>query len=117
MLKVSSKCYSNNFINREIKWKNLFILKNVMDKSRREEVDNTGKTIAQSLIEEGIEKGIEKGIERGIKRGRKEGIKLGLHQGMQLFLIDTLEIRFEIVPSNLVEAINNITETKVLRLR
>jgi hypothetical protein len=65
-----------------------------------EEVEKMGRTIAQSLIEEGI----------------VEGKKEGLSQGMQQMIIETLELRFEIVPVDIIEAINYVMNVNTLRM-
>lgn len=67
------------------------IEESILDKSRREEVKKMGKTIAQSLIDEGIEK------------------------GMQQLLIDALEIKFGSIPSDIIKSINNITGKETLK--
>jgi len=69
---------------------------NVVERIRREEVDKMGRTIAQELIEEGMEK--------------------GLYQGMQQMIIETLELRFEIAPISLIEAINDVMNVNTLRI-
>jgi hypothetical protein len=77
---------------------------NVVERIRREEVDKMGRTIAQALIEEGMVEGIEK--------GKKEG----LSQGMQQMIFETLELRFEIAPISLIEAISNVMNVNTLRI-
>jgi hypothetical protein len=72
--------------------------------SRREEVRKMGKTIAQALIEEGKEAGLQKGLQRG------------LLQGMCPLLLETLEVKFEAVPKELIKTINSIKNTETLRI-
>jgi hypothetical protein len=85
--------------------------KGVTGKFRLEEVKKMGKTIAQSLMDEGFEKGFEKGVEKGMEKNIEEGIG----KGMQQFLVDALEIKFKSIPSNMAEFINNITNKENLR--
>jgi len=59
-----------------------------------------GRTIAQALIEE----------------GKEEGLKEGLYQGMQQMIIETLELRFEIAPVDIIEAINDVMNVNTLRM-
>jgi len=54
-----------------------------------------GRTIAQALIEE----------------GREEGLKEGLKEAV----IETLELKFKVIPKNIVNAINNIVKIDILR--
>ena len=61
---------------------------NITDRSRREEVESMGKTMAQLLIEEGREEGRE--------------------EGKAEFLIRLLQIKFGFVPQDIVEKISSI---------
>ncbi len=52
----------------------------------------------------------------------REGLQQGLQQGLQEkletmkgFLLDTLELRFERIPEEMVKSINNITDDEILR--
>ena len=72
------------------------IKENITDKSRREEVESMGKTMAQLLIEEGEERGEARGEVRGEVRGKAE------------FLIRFLYRKFELVPEDIIEKINSI---------
>lgn len=65
--------------------------KNIKERKRYEEVEKMGRTIAQALIEEGREKGLKEAI------------------------IETLELKFEVVPKDLANAINNIMKIDILR--
>ncbi len=42
--------------------------------------------------------------------------KKGLQQGLRQSVLETLEIKFEVVPSRLIEAIGEITNTEVLKI-
>jgi len=71
---------------------------NVIERSRKEEVEKMGKTIAEALIEEGKELGKELGI---IAAKQEDSIKL-------------LRAKFDTLPQTLVERIRSIHEVKQL---
>ena len=50
------------------------------------------------------------------EEGMKEGMKEGIQQGMQKLLVDTLEIKFEIIPKTLINSINEVTDSETLRI-
>ena len=77
------------------------------DRSRQEEIQTMGKTIAQHLIEEGRELGVKEGRELGVKEGRELGVKegeahgrtFGELEGRQLMLLNLLCAKFgELTP-------------------
>jgi hypothetical protein len=73
----------------------------------RQEVFKMGKTIAQSLIEQGIERGIEQGIERGIERGMEKGEV----KARRSILIRQLHKRFGELPNEMVLTIEATEDT------
>jgi flagellar biosynthesis/type III secretory pathway protein FliH len=75
-----------------------------------------GKTIAQTLIEEGKEKGIQQGLQEGLQKGLQRGLQKGLLQGMRQLLLETLEMKFEAIPKELIKIINSIKNTETLRI-
>ncbi|MBI2875629.1 MAG: DUF4351 domain-containing protein [Candidatus Tectomicrobia bacterium] len=50
------------------------VLEAVRERLRREEIEKMGKTIAESLIEEGKELGKELGLQQGILQAKQEDI-------------------------------------------
>lgn len=58
---------------------------------------------------------MQKGIEQGIEQGRQEGIEQGSLQNARESVLEVLDIRFEVVPSELIEAINEIEDTSFLK--
>ncbi|HEY9710191.1 MAG TPA: hypothetical protein V6D48_18430 [Oculatellaceae cyanobacterium] len=58
---------------------------------------------------------MQKGIEQGIEQGRQEGIEQGSLQTARESVLEVLEIRFEVVPPELIEAINEIEDTSFLK--
>ena len=54
-------------------------------------------------------------IEEGREKGKEEGIQLGLLQNARESVLAALQVRFETVPPELVEVINNIADITRLR--
>jgi hypothetical protein len=56
-------------------------------------------------------------IERiALKEGYEKGIQDGMQQEIQRLLLQTLNIKFEKIPENLIEKINKITDTETLEM-
>ncbi len=58
------------------------------------------RTIADSLIEQGV----QQGIQQGILEAAKEAV------------LDSLEVRFEVVPQSIAETLSKITDPSILRI-
>jgi len=86
----------------------------VKDKSRREEVERMGKTIAQALIEEGKEIGKELGIKEGKELGIREGKELGLVQAKQEALMKLLQNKFGDSARDIIERVKTIQDINEL---
>ncbi len=55
-------------------------------------------------------------VERiGMRKGREEGLQLGLQQGLQQGLLETLDVRFGIVPVSISDDVGQIQEPDRLR--
>lgn len=48
--------------------------------------------------------------------GIEKGLKQGIQQGIQQSVIDTLEVRFEVVPRSIAEAVEGIEDVSVLKM-
>ena len=79
---------------------------NIEDKSRRKEVEEMGKTMAQELIEEGEARGKAMGEEKGKAMGRE----LGTIEAKQDAIIRLIRIRFEYIPETLANNIKSINQ-------
>ena len=71
------------------------------------ELQNNAMSLAEQLRQEGLEKGLEKGLQKGLQKGRQEGI--------QEDILEALEIRFDLVPAGLREAVVAIQDPAHLR--
>jgi len=72
--------------------------------------DKGGKilpTIADALREQGKQEGVQQGIQQGIQQG--------MLQKSREYLIDTLEIRFEIIPRSILRVLNEINDPSILK--
>ena len=49
------------------------------------------------------------------QEGRSEGISEGILQGSREGVIEVLEVRFEVLPSDLIEKINQIEDLELLK--
>jgi flagellar biosynthesis/type III secretory pathway protein FliH len=65
-------------------------------------------TLAEQWIEQGVEKGIQEGIQRGIQEGQ-------LRAGREA-VIETLELRFGVVPRSVIKGIDSIEELTLLKM-
>jgi predicted transposase/invertase (TIGR01784 family) len=64
-------------------------------------------TIADSLIEEGRKQGLEQGMQQGMQQG--------IIQNAREDIIDSLKVRFDIVPESMINTINEINDPEVLK--
>jgi len=55
-------------------------------------------------------------IERGMQQGIQQGIQEGTLQTAQEVVIDTLEVRFEVVPQSIVKTIREINDPSILKI-
>lgn len=53
-------------------------------------------------------------IEQGLEKGLKQGLQQGLQQGIRRSLMQVLNIRFKLIPEDVISKINNITNTETL---
>jgi len=58
--------------------------------------------------------GMERGMQQGLQQGTRQGIRQGVQQGIRQGIIEVLQMRFERIPSSLVERVNAIGDTAVL---
>ena len=65
----------------------------------------------QEIFQEGMEKGIEKGMEKGIEKGKRDG----LLQDAREMVLDNVDVRFGIIPEDIVKAVKAIQEIETLR--
>lgn len=63
---------------------------------------------------EAKQEGIQEGIEQGIAQGIAQGIERGAVQTLRQIVIGILETRFEVVPPEVIEAINGIEDKELL---
>ena len=57
----------------------------------------------------------ERGLEQGLEQGTRQGLEQGTRQTLQSNIIRILQIRFEIVPSELINAINSLNNISELQ--
>lgn len=57
----------------------------------------------------------QEGIEEGLQEGRQLGIEFGILQMGRDNLIEVLETRFDEVPTSIIDAVNNINDSSVLK--
>ena len=56
-------------------------------------------------------------IQEGVQKGLKEGLEQGLRQRVEAtrnHVLDILKIRFELVPADVIDAINNLSQVAIL---
>ena len=53
--------------------------------------------------------------QEGFQQGFQEGFQQGILQGAREVLLVVLEVRFEVVPPEVIEAVNQIEDTSVLK--
>ncbi len=53
--------------------------------------------------------------QEGFQQGYQEGFQQGLLQGAREMLLVVLEVRFEVVPPEVIEAVNRIEERSLLK--
>ncbi|MFH1076384.1 MAG: hypothetical protein V1753_06030 [Pseudomonadota bacterium] len=63
----------------------------------------------------GIEKGILQGIQQGIQQGVLQGIQQGIIQKAQEAVVDTLEVRFDVVPQSITKRLKSICDPAILK--
>jgi len=94
------------------------VSKSVQTRKRQEEVNNMGRTIAQSLIEEGEQRGEQRGMEKGMEKGMERGVEKGKLEYAQSSTLNVLTARFS-VPSpaltDLKERVQRIENLSVLQ--
>ncbi len=59
--------------------------------------------------------GLEKGMLEGLEKGMLEGLEKGLLEGQREYVLDILDLRFDPVPSDVIEAVRQITDHKLLK--
>jgi len=59
---------------------------NIIDKSRKEVIEEMGKTMAQVWIEQGMQRGMQQGMQQGLQQGLQQGKKEGLYEAISLGL-------------------------------
>ena len=72
-------------------------------------------TIAESLIEEGRQQGVLQGLQQGLLQGLLQGRQQGILQTAYEHVYEILTIRFGIVPRSLLDTMQRIENTAVLK--
>lgn len=90
------------------------------DRSRRQEIETMGKTIAQHLIEEGEARGktiaqslIEESEARGEAKGKAKGEAKGEVRGRQMVLLNQLQAKFGDLPPEVERRVRNLSMTEL----
>ncbi len=65
-------------------------------------------TIADSLIEQGVQQGMQQGMQQGIQQGILKTAKEAV--------LDSLEVRFAVVPQSIAETLGRITDPSILKI-
>ena len=79
-------------------------------------------TLAEQWIEQGMQKGMQKGMQQGMQKGMERGRKQGLHQGIQegtlkgtrTMVAEALKTKFDTLPEEIFEKIEEIDDVDVL---
>jgi len=79
-------------------------------------------TLAEQWIEQGIQQGMQKGMQQGMQKGMERGRKQGLHQGIQegtlkgtrTMVAEALKTKFDTLPEEIFEKIEEIDDVDVL---
>ena len=65
-------------------------------------------------LEQGLERGLEKGLEQGRKEGREEAQEEVRTETLRQTTITLLRERFEVMPLDLLQTLNNISQPAAL---
>lgn len=87
----------------------------ILKEAIHESFADEGGGIMQTLAEQWIEQGMQQGIQQGLRQGIQRGIKDGQLQNSREMLVETLEIRFDMVPGSIFRTIQNIHEIGILK--
>ena len=98
---------------RLVDW--MMTLPNELQRSFEEQLTRYQEERKMPLLSRMELRAMQKGIEQGIEQGRQEGIEQGSLQTARESVLEVLEIRFEVVPLELIEAINEIEDTSFLK--
>jgi len=66
-------------------------------------------------IEKGLQQGLQQGLKQGIQQGLQQGLSIGFIQEARESVIEVLEIRFGIIPEDIVRRIKSVEIIETLR--
>jgi predicted transposase/invertase (TIGR01784 family) len=90
-------------------------LKTIIEESYFQKKEGELMTIAEQLRREGHQKGLEQGLQKGREQGLEQGLEQGQLEDARDSILDNLEVRFGIVPQDIVKELKSIDEIAVLR--
>ena len=79
-------------------------------------LEDRGEDIMPTLAEQWIEQGLEKGLQQGLQEGLQKGLQKGKLQTAREAVIETLELRFGVVPRSIIKEIDKIEELTLLKI-
>ncbi|MBF0476615.1 MAG: Rpn family recombination-promoting nuclease/putative transposase [Deltaproteobacteria bacterium] len=117
---LAGKIYPGDQLKEQVDLLALFLLNRFHKISRKEVVAmlnfDLRKTVAGQDI---LRMGLEKGRKEGRKEGREEGIELGIRMGeigkAREMLTEAIAARFEVIPKEILEAIDQVKDAQVLK--
>jgi len=62
-----------------------------------------------------IERGLQQGLEQGLEQGLQQGLQQGTKQNLKANIISLLQKRFETIPPELLESLNNLDDVSRLQ--
>ncbi len=113
-----------NYLYREIVleliyglWQTLQINRQQSENLEREDEDilMSLRSIFRERLAQEKQEGIQEGIQTGIQAGIQEGIQEGIKQNLKSNIISILEKRFQVVPSQLINLINGLSDITQLQ--
>ncbi len=65
--------------------------------------------------EEGLQEGLQKGLRRGLRKGLRKGLHRGVAEGLQIAILELLELKFKKVAAKHARKVRSVREVERLQ--